>query len=62
LAYRHRYGKDVFVNLICYRRHGHNELDDATFTQPAMYAAIQARPSPATHYAQQLIVSMLEIC
>ena len=43
--YRHRYRKDVFVNLVCFRRWGHNELDDPTFTNPALYAVIRARDS-----------------
>uniref|UniRef100_A0A7E4UQ48 Transket_pyr domain-containing protein n=1 Tax=Panagrellus redivivus TaxID=6233 RepID=A0A7E4UQ48_PANRE len=54
-AYRQRFRKDVFVNLLCYRRWGHNELDDPTFTQPLMYSIIEDRKSPPDLYAQQLI-------
>ncbi|VDM48541.1 unnamed protein product [Toxocara canis] len=39
MEYRHKYRKDAFLNLICYRRWGHNELDDPRFTQPVMYKA-----------------------
>jgi probable 2-oxoglutarate dehydrogenase E1 component DHKTD1 len=43
LEYRARYRKDIFVNLICFRRWGHNELDDPTFTNPALYSIISSR-------------------
>lgn len=54
-AYRQKFGADVFIDLICYRRHGHNELDDPTFTQPRMYREIQEHPSVVTLYGRQLI-------
>src|SRR5262249_29864341 len=44
IGFRERFRKDVIINLICYRRHGHNELDDPTFTEPAMYDKIAAHP------------------
>lgn len=43
LCYRHRFNKDIAINLVCYRKHGHNELDDPTFTQPKMYDSIKQR-------------------
>uniref|UniRef100_A0A1I7XLZ5 RRM domain-containing protein n=1 Tax=Heterorhabditis bacteriophora TaxID=37862 RepID=A0A1I7XLZ5_HETBA len=55
MAYRDRFRKDVFINLVCYRRWGHNELDDPTFTQPTMYRAIDERQSVPRNYADTLI-------
>ena len=44
-AYRQKFNKDVVIDMICYRRHGHNEGDDPSYTQPEMYRRIDARPS-----------------
>ena len=55
MDFRQKFRKDVFVNLICFRRWGHNELDDPTFTNPAMYSVIHARGSVPDHYAQSLL-------
>jgi len=55
LEYRQKFRKDVFVNLVCFRRWGHNELDDPTFTNPALYAIIHARRSVPDNYSDQLI-------
>jgi 2-oxoglutarate dehydrogenase E1 component len=55
LAYRARFKRDVLVDLICYRKHGHNELDDPTFTQPAMYKKIAAHTPASRQYAQKLV-------
>jgi len=54
IAFRQQFRKDVFIDLICYRRHGHNELDDPTFTQPMMYHDIAAHPSPVAEYRDRL--------
>jgi len=54
LAYRQAFGKDVVIELICYRRHGHNEGDEPAFTQPLMYSQISARPPVNRIYADQL--------
>ncbi|MGZ8407778.1 MAG: 2-oxoglutarate dehydrogenase E1 component, partial [Caulobacteraceae bacterium] len=53
--FRQQFGKDVVLDMFCYRRFGHNEGDDPTFTQPLMYANIKARPSTREVYAQRLL-------
>ena len=52
--YRQKFGKDVVIDLICYRRYGHNEGDDPSFTQPIMYKVIRSLPSVARIYADRL--------
>jgi len=54
LRYRQEFGKDVFIDLICFRRHGHNESDDPTMTQPIMYREIKVHPGTRALYAQRL--------
>ena len=54
LEYRHRYGSDVVIDLIGYRRHGHSEVDDPTITQPLLYAKIKDHPQLWRIYAQQI--------
>ena len=53
-GFRQTFGADVFVDLVCYRRWGHNELDDPTFTQPSLYRTIHAHPSVAEQYGRRL--------
>ncbi|MEP1229910.1 MAG: 2-oxoglutarate dehydrogenase E1 component, partial [Litorimonas sp.] len=53
--YRQKFGKDVVLDIMCYRRYGHNEGDDPSFTQPIMYKAIGDLPSTQTLYAQRLV-------
>jgi 2-oxoglutarate dehydrogenase E1 component len=57
IGFRQQFKKDVIIDLVCYRKHGHNELDDPTFTQPVMYAQIAAHPSPRTQYRERLIAA-----
>ena len=53
--YRHAFGKDVVIDLFCYRRHGHNESDEPAFTQPLMYRTIARHPTTRQLYAQRLV-------
>jgi 2-oxoglutarate dehydrogenase E1 component len=57
IAFRQRFKKDAIINLVCYRRHGHNELDDPTFTQPVMYQGIAEHPSPLALYRARLVAA-----
>jgi 2-oxoglutarate dehydrogenase E1 component len=52
--YRQTFKKDVFLDIICYRKHGHNEADEPAFTQPQMYKVIKAKKSTRDIYAAQL--------
>jgi 2-oxoglutarate dehydrogenase E1 component len=53
--YRHRFQKDVVIDVICYRRYGHNEGDEPYFTQPLMYDRIRKRPPLSRIYAEKLL-------
>jgi 2-oxoglutarate dehydrogenase E1 component len=53
--YRQKFGKDVVIDMFCYRRFGHNEGDDPTMTQPIMYRIIKDHPSTREIYAKRLV-------
>ncbi|MBP7848934.1 MAG: 2-oxoglutarate dehydrogenase E1 component [Lentimicrobiaceae bacterium] len=54
LDFRNTYNRDVFVDLLCYRKYGHNESDEPRFTQPLLYKAIERHPDPHYIYAEKL--------
>lgn len=55
IEYRQRYKKDVFIDLLCYRKYGHNEGDEPKFTQPKLYKAISKHPNSREIYQSQLL-------
>ncbi|MEY3059860.1 MAG: hypothetical protein RL000_1212 [Bacteroidota bacterium] len=54
IRYRQQFNSDVFVDMVCYRRHGHNEGDDPKFTQPKLYSIIDKHPNPRENYIAYL--------
>jgi 2-oxoglutarate dehydrogenase E1 component len=57
LDYRMRFGKDVIIDLVCYRRHGHNEADEPAATQPTMYKKVRAQKTTRALYAEKLVAA-----
>jgi len=54
LAYRQKFKKDIVLDIICYRKYGHNEGDEPLYTQPVMYNVIKKHPTPCDIYSKQL--------
>src|SRR3954452_5843928 len=57
LDFRETFGQDVVIDMICYRRHGHNEGDEPAFTQPLMYGKIRDRMTIRDLYTEQLVMT-----
>jgi len=55
VEYRLKFGKDIFIDMLCYRRHGHNESDEPKFTQPKLYNIIAKHPNPREIYVKKLV-------
>jgi len=55
VSYRNQFAKDVVIDIVCFRRHGHNEADDPSLTQPFMYRKVKAHPGTRKLYADKLI-------
>jgi len=65
MEFRNQFHKDVFIDILCYRRYGHNEGDEPRFTQPLLYKAIEKHPDPYTIYKEKLLeekIISLEQC
>jgi 2-oxoglutarate dehydrogenase E1 component len=57
IAFRQRFKEDVVIDLVCYRRHGHNESDDPTYTQPLLYKQINAHERVVRLYSDRLVAA-----
>jgi len=55
IEYRQRFNRDIFIDLLCYRKYGHNEGDEPRFTQPILYKAISKHPNPREIYEKKLL-------
>jgi len=55
MEWRQKYHTDVFIDLLCYRKHGHNEGDEPRYTQPILYKAIAKHPDPRSIYVDKLL-------
>src|SRR5690606_15867863 len=54
IEFRQKFNRDIFVDMVCYRRHGHNESDEPKFTQPELYNIISKHPNPREIYVKKL--------
>jgi 2-oxoglutarate dehydrogenase E1 component len=55
VKYRQKFNEDIFIDMVCYRRHGHNEGDEPKFTQPQLYSLIEKHLNPREVYTQYLL-------
>lgn len=55
IEFRQKFNRDIFIDMVCYRRHGHNESDEPKFTQPTLYNIISKHPNPREVYNKKLI-------
>lgn len=55
IAYRQQFNEDIFIDMVCYRKHGHNEGDEPKFTQPQLYSLIDKHPNPREVYTKYLL-------
>jgi len=55
VEYRQKFNKDIFIDMVCYRRHGHNEADEPKFTQPVLYKSIENHVNPREIYQKVLV-------
>jgi len=55
VEYRQKFNKDIFIDMVCYRRHGHNEADEPKFTQPVLYKSIENHLNPREIYQKVLV-------
>lgn len=55
VEYRQKFNKDIFIDMVCYRRHGHNEADEPKFTQPVLYKSIENHQNPREIYQKVLV-------
>lgn len=55
IKYRQQFNQDIFIDMVCYRKHGHNEGDDPSFTQPQLYDLIKKHPNPREVYTEYLL-------
>lgn len=60
IEFRQTFHRDVFIDVLCYRKHGHNEGDEPRFTQPLLYKAIAVHPNPKEIYVSKLIQENIE--
>lgn len=59
VEYRTKFKRDIFIDLVSYRRHGHNEADEPSVTQPLMYDRIKRHPTPRKVYADKLVAEQV---